>query len=79
VNAIERTAEIMKLRQVLARSPFVPTVARAQPTIRPIGTVSRLLCVGALSLVLAGCDKCGDWFWIDGSSPHSCKDAASSQ
>jgi len=25
--------------------------------------VSRLACVVALGALLAGCDKCGDWWW----------------
>lgn len=40
---------------------------------------ARALCVGALGLMLAGCDKCGDWFWIDGAAPHSCKEAPASR
>ena len=25
--------------------------------------VARLACVAALGALLAGCDKCGDWWW----------------
>ena len=34
-----------------------------------------MLVVCALAASVAGCDKCGDYFWIDGATPHSCKDA----
>ena len=39
---------------------------------RTVGRLTLLLCLG---LGLAGCDKCGDYFWIDGATPHSCKTA----
>ena len=34
-----------------------------------------VLVICALAVSVAGCDKCGDYFWIDGATPHSCKDA----
>jgi hypothetical protein len=33
---------------------------------------ARLLCVLALGAPLAGCDKCGDWWWAPDQS-QSCK------
>lgn len=36
---------------------------------------ARVLAVCAAAILLTGCDKCGDYFWIDGAAPHSCKDA----
>lgn len=33
-----------------------------------------MLVICALATSVAGCDKCGDYFWIDGATPHSCKD-----
>jgi len=35
-------------------------------------TVGRLLCVLALGMTLAGCDRCGDWFWTS-SQIEACK------
>jgi|EndMetStandDraft_8_1072994.scaffolds.fasta_scaffold214133_1 hypothetical protein len=35
-------------------------------------TVGRLLCVLALGMTLAGCDRCGDWFWTS-SQVEACK------
>ena len=38
----------------------------------------RLTAILLLATCLAGCDKCGDYFWIDNATPHSCKQTAPS-
>jgi hypothetical protein len=35
--------------------------------------VSAVATILALGLMLASCDKCGDWFWQQHSGPQSCK------
>lgn len=35
--------------------------------------ISALATILALGLMLASCDKCGDWFWQQRSGPQSCK------
>ncbi len=40
-----------------------------------VQTGSRLVLLLVLGLGLAGCDKCGDWFWVDPATPHACKEA----
>jgi len=41
--------------------------------VKPMGaTIGRLLCVVALGTLLAGCDRCGDWWWAPDQS-QSCK------
>lgn len=45
-----------------------------------IKRISTLVTVLALGLMLAGCDKCGDWFWNKpASGPQSCKGALPQQ
>ena len=39
------------------------TGARGAREIATVRVTSRLLCVLALALMLAGCDKCGNWFF----------------
>jgi hypothetical protein len=39
--------------------------------------ISRLACVVALAALLAGCDKCGDWWWSPmHSNVQACKQQA---
>jgi len=35
---------------------------------RQVRTTARLLTMLTLALALAGCDKCGNWFGVQGSS-----------
>ena len=39
---------------------------------------ARILSICAVATLLTGCDKCGDYFWINGTTPHTCKDAPAS-
>jgi hypothetical protein len=34
----------------------------------------RILLLFGVALCLAGCDKCGDYFWLNTATPHSCKE-----
>jgi hypothetical protein len=34
----------------------------------------RIACLVALATLLAGCDKCGDWWWSPRGETLSCKD-----
>jgi hypothetical protein len=40
--------------------------------VKPVRAIGRLLCVVALGTMLAGCDRCGDWWWLPNQS-QSCK------
>jgi hypothetical protein len=52
--------------------PGVTTACR-----RSTATLCRLACVLALGALLAGCDKCGDWWWSPArGDSQSCRDQA---
>jgi hypothetical protein len=36
----------------------------------------RFACLIALGALLAGCDKCGDWFWSHSDQPQVCRQQA---
>ena len=42
---------------------------------RWLRAAGRLMTILVFAAALAGCDKCGDYFWIDGATPHSCKES----
>ena len=45
-----------------------------------MGTTGRLLAVLALAFMLAGCDKCGNWFGMQASLyPVACKSTVPQQ
>jgi hypothetical protein len=40
-------------------------------------TAGRIACLIALAALLAGCDKCGDWWWASASGePQACRKEA---
>jgi hypothetical protein len=36
----------------------------------------RIACLIALAALLAGCDKCGDWWWSIRNDPQMCRQTA---
>ena len=55
----------------------VPMVRQATPTSEWRKRALRLACLVVLGAMLAGCDKCGDWWWspMRGDS-QVCRDLA---
>jgi hypothetical protein len=52
----------------MARKPTTPS--------RLLTRASRIACVLALGALLAGCDKCGDWFGWNSSAAQVCRQQA---
>jgi hypothetical protein len=40
------------------------------------GKACRIACLIVLGALLAGCDKCGDWWWSSSSQPEACRQQA---